>query len=129
MRWLLPGGLLLLVLALQWPLWFGEGGWPDVRELRSETAMQEAENQRLRERNRALEAEVRDLREGSAAVEERARRDLGMIREDETFFFIVDEEDEVPGEVPGLMPEDASAGVAPEPAEEDTTIVEDPFDE
>lgn len=129
MRWLLPGGLLLLVLALQWPLWFGEGGWPDVGELRSETAMQEAENQRLRERNRALEAEVRDLREGSAAVEERARRDLGMIREDETFFFIVDEEDEAPGEVPGLMPEDASTGAAPERFEEDTTIVEDPFDE
>ncbi|WP_018935014.1 cell division protein FtsB [Thioalkalivibrio sp. ALJ24] len=140
MRWLLPGGLLALVLALQWPLWFGEGGWLDVREMRAEMARQEAENERLLQRNEALQAEVRDLQEGLAAVEERARRDLGMIREDETFFFIVDEDDEVPDDLPELIPEsepaeDAadpeadSGALAPELDEQDAASEEDPFDE
>lgn len=144
MRWLLPGGLLALVLALQWPLWFGEGGWLDVREMRAEMARQEAENERLRQHNEALLAEVRDLQEGLAAVEERARRDLGMIREDETFFFIVDEDEEVPDDLPGLIPESESApepaedapdpeadsgALAPELDEQDAASEEDPFDE
>lgn len=88
MRWL---ALLLLVvlLGLQWSLWFGEGGWPYVRELRDAKRLQQIENEALRNRNRALEAEVEDLRSGSEAVEERARRDMGMIRDDEVFFFPV----------------------------------------
>ncbi|AGA33548.1 Septum formation initiator [Thioalkalivibrio nitratireducens DSM 14787] len=86
------GLLFLALLALQWPLWFSEGGWRDVRELRDVKRLQEAENERLRARNRALEAEVDDLRSGTEAVEERARRDLGMIREDETFFFLIGSE-------------------------------------
>ncbi|AHE98061.1 cell division protein FtsB [Thioalkalivibrio paradoxus ARh 1] len=88
MRWVI-GLLLLVLLGLQWPLWFSEGGWRDVLELREVKRLQELENERLRARNQALEAEVDDLRSGTEAVEERARRDLGMIREDETFFFLI----------------------------------------
>ena len=94
-RWV-AGILLAVLLALQWPLWFGEGSWRDVRELREIRERQELENADLRMRNRALEAEVEDLRSGTEAVEERARRDLGMIREDEVFFFLIQPENEAP---------------------------------
>jgi len=82
--------LFAALLGLQWSLWFGEGSWRYVDELREAKRLQQIENEELRSRNRALEAEVEDLREGTEAVEERARRDLGMIREDETFFFPID---------------------------------------
>ena len=89
MRWL-TAILLAALLGLQWSLWFGEGSWRYVQELREVQRLQEIENEKLRGRNRALEAEVEDLRSGSEAVEERARRDMGMIREDEVFFLPVD---------------------------------------
>lgn len=89
MRWL-TAILLAALLGLQWSLWFGEGSWRYVQELREAQRVQESENEKLRSRNRALEAEVEDLRSGSEAVEERARRDMGMIREDEVFFLPVD---------------------------------------
>jgi len=89
MRWLLPLLFLLALLGLQWVLWQGDGGRLDVRELRESIRLQHQENENLRARNRALEAEVEDLRQGTEAVEERARRDLGMIREDEVFFFLI----------------------------------------
>lgn len=89
MRWLI-GLLLVALLGLQWSLWFGEGGFRYVQELREAKRLQQVENERLKGRNRALEAEVEDLRGGTEAVEERARRDLGLIREDEVFFFPVE---------------------------------------
>ncbi|TVP80568.1 MAG: cell division protein FtsB [Thioalkalivibrio sp.] len=89
MRWLTVI-LLAALLGLQWSLWFGEGSWRYVQELREVQRLQEIENETLLIRNRALEAEVEDLRSGSEAVEERARRDMGMIREDEVFFLPVD---------------------------------------
>lgn len=61
----------------------------DVRRLERELAEQREENERLLSRNRALQAEVEDLKEGIEAIEERAREDLGMIREGETFFQVV----------------------------------------
>jgi cell division protein FtsB len=89
MRWVTVL-LFAALLGLQWSLWFGEGSWRYVDELREAKRLQQIENEDLRGRNRALEAEVQDLREGTEAVEERARRDLGMIREDEIFFFPID---------------------------------------
>ena len=89
MRWLL-GLLIAALIGLQWSLWFGDGSWRYVQELREAKRLQQIENEELRSRNQALEAEVEDLRSGSEAVEERARRDLGMIREDEVFFLPVD---------------------------------------
>lgn len=61
----------------------------DARQLQSELAEQRTENEKLLTRNRALQAEVEDLKKGLAAIEERAREDLGMIQEGETFFQIV----------------------------------------
>lgn len=83
--------LLALVLALQYPLWAGNGSLADVWRLRQERAAQEAENRTLKERNLALEAEVRDLKQGRAAIEERARSELGLVKKDETFYQVVHE--------------------------------------
>ena len=78
-----------LILALQYPLWMGKGGWLRVRSLDQQLVAQQAVNAGLRARNDALDAEVRDLKEGLEAIEERARSELGMIRKDEVFYQIV----------------------------------------
>lgn len=85
------GGLALLLVILQAQLWSASGGLPAVWEIQREIAAREAENEELRQRNAALEAEVRDLKDGLDAVEERARNELGMIREDEVFYQVADE--------------------------------------
>ena len=76
----------LLIVALQYPMWLGKGGWLQLRELNAQVAAQRQVNAELKTRNEALDAEVRDLKQGIEAVEERARSDLGMIRQDEVFF-------------------------------------------
>jgi cell division protein FtsB len=76
----------LLIVALQYPLWLGKGGWLRVRELNAQVEAQKVVNAGLKERNAALDAEVRDLKQGTEAIEERARSELGMIRQDEIFF-------------------------------------------
>lgn len=86
MRWILVV-LLVLVIGAQMRLW---SELRDVRELRGQLQEQIDENERLRLRNDALAAEVDDLRGGLEALEERARSELGLIREDEEFFLIVD---------------------------------------
>jgi cell division protein FtsB len=83
--------LLALVLAailvgLQGPLWFGRGGFLRVRDLSQQLEQQKAATAKLEARTRAFEAEVRDLKTGTEALEERARSDLGMIKQDEIFF-------------------------------------------
>jgi cell division protein FtsB len=85
MRWLALF-FAALILALQYPMWLGKGGWLQVREYDRELAGQRAQNGKLKARNEALDADVRDLKTGYEAVEERARNELGMIRHDEVFF-------------------------------------------
>lgn len=80
-----------MVAVLQHRLWLGEGSVPDLVELRGNLAEQRDTNEAAQKRNEALEAEVRDLREGLDAVEERARGELGMIRDDEIFYQVVEE--------------------------------------
>ena len=88
--------LVILILALQYRLWVGEGSFAEVSALREQVESQTIENQKLKERNAALEAEVQDLKTGYAAIEERARSELGMIRNDEMFYQIVDPEKKEP---------------------------------
>jgi cell division protein FtsB len=78
--------LATLLLAIQWPLWFGHGGWLRVADLQHQLAQRQAGNAALRARNQALTAEIASLRQGSEAIEERARGELHMMRPDETFF-------------------------------------------
>jgi cell division protein FtsB len=86
---LLSYALAALVLALQYPLWIGKGGWTRVWELDRQLVVQREATARLKSRNDALEAEVVDLKEGFEAIEERARTELGMIRKDEVFYQLV----------------------------------------
>ena len=76
----------ILILALQYPIWLGKGGWLRVRELDRQVEAQRKLNASLAARNVALDADVRDLKQGYEAIEERARSELGMIRNDEVFF-------------------------------------------
>ncbi len=82
--------LLAVLVAIQFPLWLGKGGWMRVRESERQLGAQEKRNADLGERNAKLAAEVKDLREGAGAVEERARYELGMLKEGEVFVQIVD---------------------------------------
>lgn len=84
------GVLLLILVLLQWRLWVGDGGVQELTQLEQELAAQKAENEALQQRNQMLESEILDLKNGQEAVEERARSDLGMIREGETFYMVID---------------------------------------
>ena len=90
MKWLMLL-LLGLLVVLQVKLWVGAGSMVEVLSLEQAIAGQTKQNADLRERNAALDAEVQDLKQGVEAIEERARSELGMIKQDETFFQIVDE--------------------------------------
>jgi cell division protein FtsB len=83
-------GLLLLLVILQITLWFGGGGLLELWDQHQEVEAQRDENARLRERNEALNAEVLDLKQGLDAVEEHAREDLGMVKEGEVFYQVVE---------------------------------------
>ncbi len=87
MRWLALA-FVVLIAALQYPMWLGKGGWLQVRELDRQLAAQRDGNARLKARNDALDADVRDLKTGYEAIEERARSELGMVKQDEVFFQI-----------------------------------------
>ena len=82
--------LTLLVALLQYRLWYGDGGIKEIQayQLRLDDLKEEVEEKR--ERNEALYAEVEDLRKGQESLEERARDDLGMMREGETFFQVLE---------------------------------------
>lgn len=77
--------LVALLVALQYPLWFGKGGWLRVREMERQLTAQREVNQSLESRNASQEAEVRDLKSGYEAIEERARYELGLVKEGEIF--------------------------------------------
>jgi cell division protein FtsB len=83
--------LLVLLVMLQYQVWRGEGGIPEVVKLENETVTAQQNVARLQERNKALEAEVLDLKTGLEAIEERARNDLGMIRKDEVYYQVIED--------------------------------------
>ena len=83
--------LVALIAALQYPLWLGKGSWSRVWEVDRQLRNQIHANQKLRARNATLDAEVRDLKEGLDAIEEHARSELGMIKQDEVYFQILED--------------------------------------
>ena len=91
MRWLLIL-LTVIFLFLQFNLWVGKGSLAEVSNIKRSNEALEAEVERKRDLNRHLGAEVIDLKSGHEAVEERARNELGMIRDGETFYQIVEPE-------------------------------------
>ncbi len=93
MRWLTVG-LLAAIGLLQYPLWVGKGGWLKVWEYDRQLQQQKEVTKTLEIRNAGLDAEVRDLKQGYDAIEERARFELGMVRQDEVFV-------QIPEKAPG----------------------------
>ena len=99
----LAGILVALILLIQYPLWLGKGGWLRAWEVDRRLAAQRATNDSLERRNRALGAEVRDLKQGFEAIEERARYELGFVKQDEVFFQIL-EASRAPVTPPAALP-------------------------
>ena len=87
---ILAAVLAAVLLLIQFPLWLGKGGWLRVWDLDRQVQAQRNRNAMAKKRNLALDAEVRDLKQGLEAVEERARYELGMVKQDEVFFQIVE---------------------------------------
>jgi len=77
--------LAALLLLIQYPLWLGKGGWLRVADMEAQVAVANKKNMELKARNDKLESEVRDLKDGTGAVEERARYELGMVKQNEIF--------------------------------------------
>ncbi|MBV1930703.1 MAG: cell division protein FtsB [Porticoccaceae bacterium] len=93
MRWLLL--ILFILLGLfQYQLWLGEGGLRQRAELEGRVERQVQENSKLEARNQKLVAAVAGLKDGAEGIEERARYDLGMIREGETFYMVIDKDEQ-----------------------------------
>ena len=101
MRWL-SVALIALLLLLQYPLWVGKGGWLRVWDVDRQLQQQKEGNRQLEVRNAGLDAEVRDLKQGYDAIEERARFELGMIKQDEVFV-------QIPEKAPADKSDKASA--------------------
>ncbi len=88
--------LAALLLLIQYPLWLGKGGWLRVWDLDNQVVAAQKKNDDLKARNAKLNSEVRDLREGTGAVEERARYELGMIKQGELFIQVLEQNGALP---------------------------------
>lgn len=108
MRWLTLL-LVALIVSLQYPLWLGKGSWLRVWDLSRQIDKQKEVNAGLKARNDGLDAEVRDLKTGYSAIEERARSELGMVKQDELFYQVM--EGAVPAVTPAVPP---ASGVVPD---------------
>ena len=91
MRWLTLI-LVALIALLQYSLWLGKGSWLRVWEVDQQLKAQKQTNKTLQARNASLDAEVHDLKQGYEAIEERARSELGMVKRDEVFFQVLEEQ-------------------------------------
>jgi cell division protein FtsB len=81
----------ILIALLQYPLWLGKGSWLRVWNVSQQIDEQKTKNASLKQRNETVRAEVRDLKQGTAAIEERARSELGMVKQDEVFYQVIDQ--------------------------------------
>lgn len=86
--------LLGLLIWLQYKIWLLDGGIPEIVQLEQEVEQVQVEVKQLRERNQSLDAEVKDLKKGLDAIEERARSEMGMIQEGETYYQVIESETE-----------------------------------
>ncbi|MBA6340882.1 cell division protein FtsB [Colwellia sp. MB02u-10] len=91
---LITAVLLLFLVLLQYRLWFGKNSVPDYLALEEEVTRQLANNNKLKQRNKLLYADTDDLKSGTEAIEERARHELGLIKQGETFFRVIPNDDD-----------------------------------
>jgi cell division protein FtsB len=95
MRWLMIV-LLLILVSLQFRLWFGEGSISQKTQLDRELSAQQVYNEELKHRNKLIAKEVESLKNNLDAIEEKAREDLGMIKDNETFYLVIDKAESLP---------------------------------
>ena len=88
--------LLMFFIGLQYRLWIGQGSWEEIVSLEKDIEQQQTTNERLQSRNQILENEVKDLKSGKDSVEERARSELGLIKEGETLYILADKKNNPP---------------------------------
>jgi len=91
---LITAVLLIFLVLLQYRLWFGKNSVPDYLALEEEVTRQLANNNKLKQRNKLLYADTDDLKSGTEAIEERARHELGLIKQGETFFRVIPNDDD-----------------------------------
>jgi cell division protein FtsB len=96
--------MLLLLIAIQYPLWLGKGGWLKVYEMEKQLELQQAKNSLLSLRNAKLTGDVKDLKDGTRAIEERARVEHGMLKEGEFFVQILPNEKSASNAADGVKP-------------------------
>ena len=81
--------LTALLALLQLRLWMGENNLSEYFLLQTQIQAQHDSNAKLVARNQILKAEIIDLKSGTEAIEERARNELGLVKEGETFYRVV----------------------------------------
>lgn len=86
--------LLVLLIWLQYKIWLQDGGIPEIIQLQQEGEQVGQEVKQLQERNQSLDAEVKDLKKGLDAIEERARSEMGMIKEGEIYYQVIEPKDD-----------------------------------
>ena len=110
---------IVLIALLQYPLWLGKGSWSRVWQYSQQIEALEKRNEYYRQRNETLRAEVRDLKQGQSAIEERARSELGMIKQDEVFYQVIQRKNPNPAAPASVItatpPKDSVMPVAPTP--------------
>lgn len=84
--------LIALLSALQYRLWFGKNSVSDFNNMEDKIEVIEKQNANLRQRNQLLRADIEDLQLGIESMEERARTELGLIKDGETFYRILPKE-------------------------------------
>ena len=104
----------VLIALLQYPLWLGKGSWLRVWNVNQQIAEQKTKNDAAKQRNETLSAEVHDLKQGNAAIEERARSELGMIKQDEVFYQVIDQPIII--QPSAILPTPNKPAAQPEPA-------------
>ncbi len=115
-------GLLGLLIAIQYPLWIGKGGWLHVYQMDKEVQAHQAKNRELENRNNKLAGDVNDLRQGTRAVEERARIEHGMVKENETMVQIVQSDEELPKAVTKSKAEKKEEAIKDASSPKDTKV-------
>lgn len=89
-------GLLALLIAIQYPLWIGKGGWLHLYQLDRDVSTQAEKNKVLEQRNAKIAGDVENLKQGTMAVEERARIEHGMVKDGETMVQMVQGDEPLP---------------------------------
>ena len=101
--------LLVLLAMLQYKIWLGDGGIPEILQLEEEVEVVQLQVDKLKERNQALDAEVQDLKKGMDAIEERARSELGMIGKDEIYYQVISSDADKSHDLQSLAGDNSSA--------------------